>query len=278
MKYNIFAGCSYTWGQGLWSYCPTNEYIPTVDEYINGIVEIPQVGNVFRQNNNYPKLVCNEIGGIPVYKFHNGGTDYESYEYINRWLSEYDSNDIGYLIFQTTQLYRSPFPFEIDGKRYHLRSTPGFRNMTRVDEVKSQTKYQIDYENDDVGIDYFYKWLIENKIDIEDFEKIHQEYIGNLIKETLQMCEDLGIKTYILSWTDEYLSFIKNDEFLNDRFIDFEYNGKIYDCIESMQIENLHLHIQYDSAKLHNDGGDLHPSLECHKIIANAILKKISNE
>jgi len=277
-KYNMFAGCSFTWGQGLWSYYKTDEYIPTVTQYITNELRIPEDAYEFRKKVRWPQLVSNEIGGTPLIKKLNGGTDYESYEQINKWLVEYNPNEIEYLVFQTTQLYRSPFPFKLGDKLYHLRSTPNFKNLTRVDLVKYQNEFHIEYENDNVGIDYFYEWLIENNLDIFDFENIHREYVIKCIENVFIKCENLGIKTYLLSWTDEYLKSIYNNPFLLDRFITFEYNGNVYDCIEKMQMENNHLYIKFDNKnKIHDDGGDLHPSLECHEVIANSVLKKIKN-
>lgn len=278
MKYNIFAGCSFTWGQGLWYYYPTDEHIPNVHEYIFENCNVPQSALDFKNENIWPKKVCNLIGGDPLIKKYNGGTDFESIEFINQILKEKNPNDIGYLVFQTTQIYRSPFKFEMNGDWYHLRPTPNHKSLSKVDKLDSDKlddTTQTHYSEEDVDIDIFYEWLYENKIDIEEFEKVHAQEMTKLIKQTLEKCESLGIKTFILSWTDEYLNFIKKDKYLLDRFIDFRYNGVVYDCIDWMQMANTELFISQDPYVLHDSGGDGHPSLKCHEIIARAVLNKI---
>ena len=279
MKYNIFAGCSFTWGQGLWYYYPTNEHIPTVKEYIFESCNIPQDALDFKNANIWPRKVCDSIGGEPLIKKYNGGTDFESIEFINGILKEKNPKDIGYVIFQTTQIYRSPFKFKMNGEWYHLRPSPAHKNLSKVDKLdpeKLDDTTQTHYSEEDVDIDIFYEWLYKNKVDIEEFEKYHAQSMLELIKETLKKCESLGIKTFILSWTDEYLDFIKKDEFFLERFINFKYKGVKYDCIDWMQMSNSELFINQDPTKLHDCGGDGHPSLKCHDIISKAVLNTIN--
>lgn len=276
MRYNIFPGCSFTWGQGLWYYHDTDKYIPNVNEYIHSNMEIPIESLKFKNDNRWPQLVCNEIGNTPLVKQQNGGTDYESIEFIYQCIDEYGIDNIDYLVFQTTQLYRSPFPFTYKGELYHLRGTPTFSNLNKVDKVKKITKTQIHYGEEDCGIDIFYEFLFENKLDIEEFKLIHRDTMIGLIKDVLIMCENNNIKTYITSWTDEYLESIKNDKFLKDRFITYEYNGNHYDCMEYAMLSNTELVIQKDDSVLHDSGGDGHPSLGFHKIISEQVLNKIN--
>ena len=60
-----------------------------------------------------------------------------------------------------------------------------------------------------------------------------------------------------------------------DRLIAFEYNNKTYDCIRTMMNENIHLHINSDYEHFEITPTDHHPSKECHRIMADAVIKKI---
>lgn len=53
----IFAGCSFTWGQGLWSYSPTKLKVPTVNEYLKG-AGIPEPADIFRIENRWATQVA----------------------------------------------------------------------------------------------------------------------------------------------------------------------------------------------------------------------------
>lgn len=278
MDKGIFAGCSYTWGQGLWCYMETTERVPTFEEWIANDSYLPSGSIEFKDKIRFARLVSDEMGVEPIVRKDNGGTDEQAIELIEESFEKYNPSNIKFIVFQTTQLYRSTFPFEVNGETYHLRSTPNFRNLTRVDKVEYHEDRRYEYSADDVGIDYFYEWLIENKLDIEDFEEIHKTKTFDKIESALKKYNKLGVPVYILSWTNEYVDKIKNSDFLKDKFITFNYNGKHYEYIEHMQRENNELFLKGDPNILHGTGHDDHPSKPCHEVIANAILKKIKNE
>ena len=95
------------------------------------------------------------------------------------------------------------------------------------------------------------------------------------IKQELQFYESKGIKTFILNWETDYMPFYKDDMWMNDRLITFEYNGNVYDTIRTMMNENRHLHINSDIEYFEEPPKDHHPSKECHRIMAASVIKKI---
>ena len=124
--------------------------------------------------------------------------------------------------------------------------------------------------------DKFYKYLDkQKKCTIDEWYVEHCKDWFQKIKQELQFYESKGIKTLILNWEIEYLPFIKNDEWMSDRLITFEYNNKTYDCIRTMMNKNIHLHINSDYENFEITPTDQHPSKECHKVMANAVIKKI---
>lgn len=278
-KYSIFAGCSYTWGQGLWSYLETEEHVPSYEEWVFDNMPLPSGSIELKNKLNYPNLVCTEMDTIPLFKKENGGHDYESLQFILECEKEVGIENIDCIILQTTQQYRSAFYFNHNGKDYHLRPPSGFFNYNHVCELSylNLETLEYDYSIDHSNADIFYDWLIENKLDIENFKEIHLNQLFSDFERILKKYYDLGIPVYILSWTDEYLNSIKNSEFLNDKFIKFEYNNNVYECIEDMQNKNKKLFLRDDPTVKHAPGNDEHPSKECHEIIAKAILEKIKN-
>ena len=83
----------------------------------------------------------------------------------------------------------------------------------------------------------------------------------------------MGIKTKLLCWTSDCVNIIKNDEFLNERFITLKYNNKEYNCIYDLTKENENLIIRNDFKNLKNPPPDSHISKECHQLIANNIIQ-----
>lgn len=278
MKKIATIGCSFTWGQGLWYYYDTNEYIPNTHEYLQNIKPIPQSALDFKNKNNWSGLVSEYFNTSYIMKSLNGGTDYESIDFINKEI--FDKNeDIEWLIFQTTQLYRSPFIFELDGELYAVNSEPNKQNLDEV-TLLSDGKYygtHIPQKN----FDKFYDWAHQNDINPSKFSEFNLLNMADSIENILKKCEERGIKTAILCWTDEYLTEILKSKFLCDRFIRLNYQDKKYTHIDDLQKKNLEFFIAKDTKKLHKSGDlsqsrdDWHPSLECHKIIAKSVINHI---
>jgi len=293
----IFTGCSFTWGQGLWSYCPSDLKMPTVNQYIEEGYGVPDVGEFFRLDNRYASLVSNHFHSREIVKRWNGGTDDESIRFIEdvrkNWVTRHSLltenviwDNVRYIVFQTTQPYRSPFTFHYKNKEYQVISEPGMHNLERVTEIIRWTdedcpecdnniKQSIDHPN----LDIFLDWLIDNNLSVDDFSEIHLTHMSNRIKECLKHYEETyGIKTLILSWTDEYLPYFTNDEFCNERLVRLKYNSKEFNCIQHLFQENNKFEILNDDETIHETGTDGHPSLKCHRVIADSLIEKITHE
>ena len=121
------------------------------------------------------------------------------------------------------------------------------------------------------------KWLEENSQSLDDF--INDEISKNLIKvkEFLQHLESFNIKVILLSWPTEWVDLIEKDVWLKDRCIEFNYKNNNYKCLDTLMNENKELMIEYDFKNLKNPPEDRHPSMDCHKLIAEHIIHKINN-
>ena len=98
----------------------------------------------------------------------------------------------------------------------------------------------------------------------------------NMIKTKLKWLEKKhNIPTLILCWTDEYLKEISNNPWISKRLVKINFDGIDYECIHHLFEKNPEMVIAHDPSVLHKSGTDGHPSLVCHKHIANSIINKI---
>jgi hypothetical protein len=177
---------------------------------------------------------------------------------ITNYITEkYSFDEIEYIIFQTSQPQRNTY-------YYDYKNPDG-----SIDKCEFRT-FSPETHNK------FYRYLVEQKkCTIDDwFEEHCKDWFGK-IKQQLQVYESKGIKTFILNWEIDYMPYYKKDKWMNDRLITFEYDGKKYDTIRTMMNENYHLHINSDMEHFEVTPKDHHPSKECHRIIADAVIKKI---
>lgn len=286
----ICSGCSFTWGQGLWYYLDTGEFVPHNEDYIHNVHPIPENGEILREKTRWPRIVAEYFNLKEIVKPFNGGTDEESIDFVDYLLDESKKDfytrhfgntktnpkECKWIIFQTTQAFRTPFDFSIGGEDYRLRSAPNLKNLSVLELKLKNSEDYYPYKTLDTFTP-FYDWLFENNYKVEDFEEIHKTYIVDRIENLLKKYHEQGINVAIWSWTDEYLEHFKQRKFISDRFIKFEYNGTLYDCVESMQLRNDKLTIKYDPLTLHNTGEDYHPSREGHQVIARHVIEYIRN-
>jgi len=264
----LFAGCSFTWGQGLYYYSNMATLKePPPDAYDSRLVK--NAHNEFRKTLYFPRLVANHFNTFEVSMLQNGGSEETSFDYIktsfdfekdnNEHLirNRYSINEIEYIIFQTSQPQRNTYYYDFvnpDGS---------------VDKLEFRT-FSPETHN------RFYRYLIEQKkCTIDEWYLEHSKDWFTKIKENLQFYESKGIKTLLLNWEVDYMSYYKNDKWMNDRLITFEYDGKNYDTIREMMTKNKHLTINSDYENFEVTPKDHHPSKECHRVMADAVIKKI---
>jgi hypothetical protein len=264
----IFAGCSFTWGQGLYYYSnmPTLKE-PAPDSYDAQLVT--DAHKNFRKTLYYPRLVANHFDTFEVTLLQNGGSEVTSIDYlkvafglmgpITNYITEkYSFDEIEYLVFQTSQPQRNTYYYDYVNKDGSIDKNCEYRHFS------SETHWK------------FYDYLMNQKqMNFDDWWKEHVKNWFNIIKNNLKLYESKGIKTIILCWEADYLPLIKEDKWMLDRFVTFEYNNKNYDCIRTMMNENRRLHINSDYEHFEIPPQDHHPSKECHRIMADAVINKI---
>lgn len=253
----LFAGDSFTWGQGLYYYSGLpNIYIPSPGHYIDDCVS--PAHKKYVKIKRYARLVSNNFDTFELVKRNNGGSDIDSLDFINDVFKHGNFNykDISYVIFQTTQFMRSPFEIEINGKLLQFNFNNSTQKMHNLHDI-------------------FIKWLYENNYSLEDYEKLHAKQVFNKIKNKFIELELNGVSCKILSWTNEYVDLINNDEYMSKRFIKILHNNEIINTFHDLMNSYPELMIANDSYFKHSVG-DGHLSLNAHKIIANSIIKNIN--
>jgi hypothetical protein len=297
MKGLVFAGCSFTWGQGLYFYSELN-HTPEFDDWVYDYSLMTDALIKFKDTIRFPRLVANHFNTFEVCKATNGGSDVTSLMFLKKifdkyqgtandqirtspWLSEenYYFDDVEYVIFQMTQPYRSGFPFTYEEKEYIVHPNPVFNNVSVISEKLENGDRPM--EN---GIDtVFFKWLDENNFTIQDYLDLHMSYFNNEVKNYLRYLESNGIKTKVLFWVNDS-SPIFDDDFYKERHILLEYEGKTYKTISDLQNSSREKFvIAYDKEGFGGEipekaKSDQHPSKYCHEIIAKNIITSISND
>lgn len=259
MKGMIFVGCSFTHGHGLWHYGDFSN-TPSVDaDDYNRRYALIRYASIHR----FPRLVSNHFNTWEFVRDDYSGDDEDSvgilhkmfkiderlYYYGNQF-DVYNFEDISHVIFQTSYIDRCSYIYNSE--------TKDRLNLNEIEENKQ--------------IEILLKWGFSN---IEDFynKLIEQWYCE--IRNLFDIFESKGIKCYMMSITNDYLELIENDSFIKDRFIKINYEGIEFNTISELMQYDESLIIKNDYVNLKNPPLDSHPSLECHKIIANSIIKKI---
>jgi hypothetical protein len=90
-----------------------------------------------------------------------------------------------------------------------------------------------------------------------------------------------------MSWPYDLVPYIKNDPWLATRFIEFDYKGNHYTNIEEMmglqykkwnEVPHPELTVFRDIRSFQEPPVDHHPSLTCHRVIADNIIKHLEKE
>lgn len=268
----IFAGCSFTWGQGLYYYSnmPTLQE-PPPDQYYENLVTPAHIE--FLKTRRWPRIVANHFNTFELVHPKNGGSNEGA---IGWWRTCFDHsahhidsdpvpflsyNEISHCVFQFTQFMRDRFVMYYNDERHELSwhtavSDPFYKEI-------------------------FHKWLEQSKLTIDEFLHNYKQEGFVRVKKFLQELESNGIKTYVVIWMDEWVPFVKQDPWMAKRLIPMTYNGRTHDTIVSMMSHsfmydaayNKELTIKFDYENFIDPPKDHHPSLKCHQVIAENVIK-----
>lgn len=266
----IFAGCSFTWGQGLYYY----SNLPTIqhsqeNSWNPHVVTYSQVE--YMKTLRYPRLVAQRLGTFEVCQMNNGGSNSSI---ITFWNNAFDRAD------EVNQKYFSSMPTSTPQYFYKDFRYIVFQ-ITQWGRSHSFLRGEPYINSSDMNSDSFnfIAALKEKNLTVDEYcDRAILADLNN-IKAFLQKFESNGVKALVMSWPNDYTSYVKNDAWYEKRFITHSYHDKIYTCIDDLFADHPNLKIRndnfFESAPI-----DDHPSKECHEIMANSVLNKIrdSNE
>ena len=237
MKGLIFAGCSFTWGQGLYYYSDLENQIIMGDcEFNQSKLTDAQIK--MKNTLYFPRLVANHFNTFEIVKDTNGGSEYSSYNFVtslfnksleNNNTNKFNYGDFEYIIFQTSQISRNNFKFIHKDKEYNMF-------------IPTNGSVWNDEDNK-----IFLEWLIDNNITFVEWFDIFRKQVFEKLKNFFIFYEEKGIKCRVLCWMDDLLDLIKKDSFMYQRFISLEYDGKKYDTIKYLTHLNKKLLILNDT-------------------------------
>lgn len=271
----IFAGCSFTWGQGLYYYSNLDTLQePMPDQYNPDYLTESHVE--FMKTVRYPRLVANHFNTFEFVHKRNGGSNHGAVSYWRACLNTKDKNqriyndkirpidykEVSHIVFQLTQWQRDNFDMHIDGEKHNI---PYF--------CIGHDQYR----------DKFFRWLDAQGLSMATWTEMYIQKGLDDVKALLQECENNGVNATIFTWPSDYLRFIENDPWLKERLLTFEYNNKIYRSIEdlmwpgTMQNKgyNPELTIKWDEDNFEVTPKDHHPSIACHRVMADNVIKRI---
>ena len=274
----IFAGCSFTWGQGLYYY----SNLPTIgepppDQYDPKLVKHAHIK--FMESVRYPRIVADHFNSFEFVHPQNGGSNEGAVTWWTKcftdrsegaWYSGHsipfiEYEEVSHVVFQLTQWQRDHVVFEHSGKTHYLP----FHEINKDEHKQHFLKY---LEDQGLSLDQFLAQYIQKGLDN--------------VKQFLQTCESKGIKTLIFTWPEEYIPLIEQDPWLSQRFVTFNYNGKNYKSITDLMWPgamhskgyNPELTVKWDEFSFEVTPKDHHPSLTCHRVMAQNIIRRIEND
>lgn len=275
IKGMAFAGCSFTWGQSLWYY----SNLPTVIEQEYNKYD-PQFVNfthrAFTEANRYPRLVAQHYKTFELCQPFNGGSNSTMLDYWQRYALAPNSNlddkritnrsvrgpvhdlsDIGYFVIQFSHWARSDITINHRGIQYGP--------MQRWELFSDKQ-------------DLFYEYLEDNNINDEKFfEESKATDVANTKNFILEL-EKKGICVLVLCWPDDLVPYIEKDPWLSTHIVKLQYENAQYSSISELIAKHPVMRISGDTDFFIEPPKDDHPSLKCHRVIADSIIRHIENE
>lgn len=272
----IFAGCSFTWGQGLYYYSNMQTLVePPPNQYQVDLVKDTHIE--YMKSIRFPRFVANHFNTYELCQPWNGGASYSIHDWWQRCFmdkndpqkhrgnhpaipSTYNYEDVSHVFYQFTQWHRA--------QSHAILNVP--HQLTHVDTMQHAL---------------FPQWLQDNNLTLDQYiDQAKRKDIQDA-REFLQTFANKGIKVYVMSWPSDIPEYIEKDDWLKSRMIKFDYKGKTYPSIEHMmedrngeQMLHPELTIYRDNAEFEITPHDMHPSKTCHTVIADNIIQHLERE
>jgi hypothetical protein len=272
MKGMVFAGCSFTWGEGLHLYSDVCDISYTKNQNFN-IHNIKESHKKCIQTNRFARKVANHFDTWELCRENNGGSNLDNLEFIKKSFginedytlqpnSTFNIKDISCLVFQITHPERGPFLLysNKDNIKYkmHIMSLDNESLNNQPEEKEKLIKLYEEYGDS-----------FESQISKTLFDELEELFI---------FLEKHNIVCKILLWQERVGKSIENNKFLKDRLITLSYRKKVYKSIEELTDRYSKLAILGHFKKFGVQINDQHPSKLCHQLIAENIINNLEND
>lgn len=307
IKNIIFAGDSFTWGEGCELYdkniydfvkstCDDRGYYQPKYGDIQHFGYFQYIRNKFR----FPTQVANHFNVMNILPRNNGGDIHGAIKFVKSILNEWNPNHFSHVIINLTDEYRSIVPNET--RKWYLKEfkwdivhynevtdvialwncflSMGIPNLSILDEIVLN-RYKEWYRKDNtsnIPSDTVFNLIMDKFETPDDFEKKVLEYFWIDVKERIEDIELKKARVLILnSWSKKTVEFFKSKSlntelkyFFHNRFIKLYDNENEYDSLYSlMLLKKYNLYLKYPWSK------NQHPTKEAHDVIAKSIIKKL---
>lgn len=292
----VCIGCSHTWGGGLEWYSNHTDVLERESDGTFDSNNISYATYKFISANRWSRLLSNQLGTWEVNRYTNSGSEDGSIEwlkyifslehhyggntklkkcYLNGDLNlKFDFNEIDYVIVQLTDpfrnnvIYLNDKPVELNIAKVRRRDNP---NLNKIDNFKGNITEELYNE--------FYNFYFENFKSYKDMEDYFCKQNLTLLEKLFRTLEDNGVKCRVWSWQKEYVPFLKDNNFLNKRYIKFQYDNKEFDSLSHLFDYNPKFVISKSDYRINGKRvNDDHQTIECHKITADSIASFIKKE
>jgi hypothetical protein len=272
MKGMVFAGCSFTWGEGLHLYSDVCDISYTKNQNFN-IHNIKESHKKCIETNRFARKVANHFDTWELCREKNGGSNLDNLEFIKKSFginedytlqpnSTFNIKDISCLVFQITHPERGPFLLysNKDNIKYkmHIMSLDNESLNNQPEEKEKLIKLYEEYGDS-----------FESQISKTLFDELEELFI---------FLEKHNIVCKILLWQERVGKSIENNKFLGDRLITLSYRKKVYKSIEELTDRYSKLAILGHFKKFGVQMNDQHPSKLCHQLIAENIINNLEND
>lgn len=262
MKGIIFAGCSFTWGEGLELYSNyPSVNVKSIKRYSYNFPDLgyfmPKSHLKFIESNRFSRLVSQHFGTFDLVTEKNGGNHDTMLTHIKKSLLDY-GDDVGLIVVQLTEYLRG-IKLENDSEKDLVRMVEDYYS------VKSG-----DTDSDRI----YYHDIIESKIEGDP-----QEYLKSIGKSKLNKfisdLENIHTETnipilFIGSWLDSSLPI--ENKFYDENLLTINYKDKEYKTISDLLSDHNDELIIANELKWSNNW---HPNLKFQKVIAKNIINYI---
>lgn len=286
-KVIIFAGDSFTWGEGLELYIPTSKW-ESEREVPNGWLVLSDKQDSetieFRESNRFGGIVSKHFGVTPKIHPYNGGQFETPINDIERIIKNIDTSTIKSIIIQFTPISRMLLHLDMECKCSFCIKT-GFEKPWNIytrylesvihnKELSASDRFGLEYLRDNHNIPF------EN-LDMGTIFKNINDYFKPMYYENMQ----IYIDKYILKWMnitpvyfldswDEYTSTVLSDfDVIQRNLISLKgFDGNYYTNWNKWENTFPYKRIVNEFPKTQNG----HPTLIQHRYIAESIIEKLN--